>query len=243
MSMNACLLEVCVDRIASLEAAKLGGADRVEVCSALGVGGLTPSYGFMEQACRSSLQTAVMIRPHEGGFEYCDDDLGTMLDDIVMAKQCGADSVVFGALTSAQQVDENACRRLIEIARPMHVVFHRAFDLVDDPKANLDLLIRLGVDRLLTSGCNETAEQGVSLIAELVSQAGSAMQIIAGSGVSAANVSTLLDVGVRQVHASCSQAERVASHPIIDFGGSPRITSADKVASLRQAMVAWQNQA
>lgn len=220
-------LEVCIDSIESAAAAQRGGANRLEICAALTLGGITPSCGLIEQ-CRElgGLDLMVMIRPHGGGFCYDGGAIDTMLCDIRVAQRLGVRGVVIGALTASGQIDVDACRRLIDAARPLEVTFHRAFDETTDPWRALDELVELGVDRLLTSGQASTAADGAPLIRKMVERVGSRISVMPGGGIHAGNVVELVRAtGVVEVHASAS--ELVASR---------RITRADRVRSIVEAI-------
>lgn len=233
------LLEICVDCVDSALAAEKGGAHRVEICSSLASGGTTPSLGLIKQCIeRCSLPTMVMIRPHDGGFVYSEDDIGNMLHDVDAVKSLGVNGVVLGALTGEGDVDIGTMKRLIRAARPLQVTFHRAFDIVNDPLKALDAIIALGADRLLTSGQKKTAEAGVTLIEHLVDRADDRLTVMAGSGITCANVRQITsDTRVREIHASASvprPPEFVSRE--VRFGDESRVTSADRVRELIQNM-------
>ncbi|MCC7306747.1 MAG: copper homeostasis protein CutC, partial [Acidobacteria bacterium] len=163
------LLEVCVDSVESAFAAEKGGADRVELCDNLVEGGTTPSAGSIEAAReRLSIKLHVIVRPRGGDFLYSDIELDVMKRDILTAKDLGADGVVIGVLNADGTIDREHTRELVEIARPMSVTFHRAFDMTREPFEAMETLIDLGIDRILTSGQEPGAEKGVELIRELV---------------------------------------------------------------------------
>lgn len=232
------LLEICIDRLASARAAREGGADRLEVCGELSAGGVTPSVGLVE-ACLALDGPAVMmmIRPHGGSFFYESDDVAVMLGDLRTAARLRVKGVVFGALTSDRRVDVETCRRLIDAARPLEVTFHRAFDLVRDPREALDALLDLGVDRLLTSGCAATAVEGAAVIRQLVTQAAGRLAVMPGAGVRGANVAELVrSTGVREVHASASETRPAAQTASFDFLGAERVTTVENVRAIRAAL-------
>jgi copper homeostasis protein len=201
---NRVLLEVCVDAIESALAADRGGADRIELCSSLLEGGLTPSAGVISTVLNQvSLSVFVMIRPRGGDFCYSADEFRAMEQDVLTAKQLGADGVVLGLLSEDGHVDTARTRRLMELSRPLKVTFHRAFDMSRHLNQSLKDLIELGVDRILTSGGEQTAELGQAKIAELNRAATNRVVIMAGAGVNEANVRQLVSTtGVREVHAS-----------------------------------------
>ncbi len=196
------IVEVCLDSPESALAAERGGADRVELCAALVEGGITPSAGAIRATRRAiSIGLQVMIRPRGGDFCYSPAEVECMLEDLEVAKEAGADGVVFGALDPAGDVDVELTHRLIEAARPMSVTFHRAFDMTRDPFAALRALIELGVDRLLTSGQEAGVMEGLELIADLVRRAGDDLVVMPGCGITPRNLSRVLaETKVREVH-------------------------------------------
>jgi copper homeostasis protein len=198
------LLEVCVTSVESALAAQRGGAQRVELCSALEAGGLTPGYGLaaaVRQALRIGLH--LMIRPRGGDFLYSDAEFDVMQREITAAKQLGADGVVFGLLTPQGAVDVPRTRELAQLAHPLHVTFHRAFDRTADPLPALEDVIACGAQTLLTSGRANKATGGMPLIRELVHHAAGRIEIMAGSGVTPDNVVALAhDTGARAFHLS-----------------------------------------
>jgi copper homeostasis protein len=194
-------VEICVSDVPSAIAAQEGGADRVELCANLSEGGTTPGAGTIALACRSSLPIHVIIRPRGGDFCYHDVELEAMRHDIGVAKSLGVPGVVFGLLNPDGTVDRERTAALIELARPMSVTFHKAFDMARDPHEALEALIGLGVDRVLTSGGRRSAWEGRERIADLVRRAGDRIIIMAGGGISAENVQRLIAATrVREVH-------------------------------------------
>lgn len=232
------LLEVCIDSIASAIAAKDGGADRLEVCSALAIGGTTPSFGLVEQ-CVADLQMPVvmMIRPHDGGFIYENDDVETMLTDIEVAKSIGVQGIVFGALTNQRTLDENVCEQLIEAADDLEITFHRAFDVVIDPLDALDRLESLGVTRILTSGQQATASAGTQLIQSLTERS-KKLKVLAGAGINAENACQLVqETGVQELHASASVlTPETQDQGNVSFGAQRRVTCRHKVRAIKDAV-------
>ena len=231
-------LEICIDRIESALAAQEGGADRLEVCSSLAAGGTTPSRGLVQQCAeRCQLELMMMIRPHDGGFCFGSDDLDTMLRDIAVAKELGVHGIVFGVLADDGRVHLEQCRRLLDAARPLQATFHRAFDVARDALEALDDLLEVGVDRILTSGQADTAQNGTSLIRQLVQRSGDRLSVMAGAGINAANVTTLVrETGVHEVHASASVVRRDSRGANLGFGNSSRVTSSQKVRELVKTM-------
>ena len=198
------LIEVCIDSVESAVTAQAGGAHRVELCDNLLEGGTTPSAGMIAVTRRRlAIGLQVMIRPRGGDFCYSDADFQVMRHDIRVAKSLGADGIVFGILRPDGTVDRARSAALIELARPLNVTFHRAFDVTRDPFAALDDLIALGVDRVLTSGQESSALEGLDLIRELVRVAGGRILVMPGGGVDERNVAKIVDqTGAAEVHVS-----------------------------------------
>ena len=197
-------LEVCAGTINSVLSAREGGAYRVELCSGLDEGGLTPSSGFIRAAMRvDGIRKNVLIRPRGGDFLYNAAEKFVILEDIRMCREEGVDGVVIGALTPEGEIDMDFCALCVEEAGDMSVTFHRAFDLCADPLKALDDVISLGCDRLLTSGQAAKAEGGVEMLKTLVERAGERLIVMPGSGVNAANAAKILkETGAREIHAS-----------------------------------------
>jgi copper homeostasis protein len=240
------LLEICVASVDDAMAAVAHGADRLEVNSALELGGLTPSAGmFAEIRRRVAVPLIAMVRPRPGGFCYSESDFDVMLNDAVDLLAAGADGLAFGVLTASGEVDAQRCRRLRELCGDRAAVFHRAFDVTRDPRAALDALIDLQFTRAMTSGQSETAVQGADLIAELSARAATRIEIMPAAGINASTAGELIArTGCRQIHASARGKARDTfsdARPRIRFGsygpedGFVR-TDPDAVAALRAAI-------
>ena len=183
------VLEACVDSTEAAVIAVAAGAHRVELCANLVEGGTTPSVGSVERTVSDvGADVMVMIRPRGGDFAYNRRELAIMERDIEAAQAAGAAGVVFGCLTPDGEIDRPAVRALRRAARPLPVTFHRAFDVSRDPLEALEALIELGVDRVLTSGQQPSAPEGLDLIAALVSAAGDRLIIMPGVGINAGNI-------------------------------------------------------
>jgi copper homeostasis protein len=196
------LIEVCVDSVASAIAAERGGAQRIELCSDLLEGGVTPSLGLLG-VVRSKVSIGLhpIIRPRPGDFWYSEDEFDSMRRDVEVAKSEGADGVVLGILKRDGTVDVERTRELVELARPMSVTFHRAFDMSADLFAALDDVCSTGADRLLTSGGEQECLQGVDTIARLVKSAGRRITIMAGGRIGINNASTIVErTAVSEIH-------------------------------------------
>jgi copper homeostasis protein len=183
------IFEICVDSIAGVRAAKAAGADRVELCADLLEGGVTPSRGMIRQARTiTGIGLNVMIRPRGGDFLFDDDEFTIMSSDVETAKAEGADGVVIGLLTAAGEVDVARTRELISLARPLSITFHRAFDMTPEPFRAIEMLVELGVDRVLTSGQEASVLEGLPLIVELIERAGNRVVVMPGGGITERNV-------------------------------------------------------
>lgn len=191
-------------------AAARGGADRLELCSALALGGLTPSAGLVVAAVAGGLPVHVLIRPRAGGFDYTDLERELVLTDVRRAVEFGAAGVVVGA-TRQGVVDVDLVLRVRELADSVDVTFHRAFDTLENREAALEQLIALGIDRVLTSGGATRAPDALSELAALVEQAAGRIQVMAGAGIDSASVVAVAATGVDAVHSS---AKRLVSDPI-----------------------------
>jgi len=196
------VFEACVDSVESALAAQDGGAHRVELCSDLLEGGLTPSFGMLQVAVASlRIPDMAMVRPRGGDFLYTDREFRAMLHDVAMARDAGAAGVVVGFLLPDGTVDEARTREACELARPLSVTFHRAFDMTRDPLESLDTLAAIGVDRVLTSGQEATVIEGLDLIASLLARAPDRPVVMPGGGITARNVARVAAVpGVREIH-------------------------------------------
>ena len=205
------VFEICTDSVEGAVAAEKYGAKRIELCSALSVGGLTPSFGLIKQCVeKSTVEVHVMIRPREGGFNYSQKDVDLMKLDIEAVKKAGAHGVVFGILNNDNEVSDFN-KELVELSKSLglEVTFHRAFDFVKDYKKAITTIIEFGFDRLLTSGLKPTAELGLSTISELVLNYGSDIQIMAGSGINANNALKIADFGVDNLHFTAKKSSNI----------------------------------
>lgn len=241
MTISSYRLEICAANIESVRAAVEGGADRIELCSALAEGGVTPSAGLIEEALKYSGQIGihVLIRPRGGNFTYCTSEVNAMVSDIKFCRNAGVDGVVIGALTATTEIDTDVCRRLIDAAGDMSVTFHRAFDVCKNPYIALEQAIELGCHRILTSGGAPKAIDGVVELAQLVEKSHGRIIILAGSGVNPDNAIPLLDAtGVSELHASASIAvpsglyyrHADIGHLTDEYAGS--VSSSDIIARL-----------
>jgi copper homeostasis protein len=198
------ILEIATSDFATTNSAVEGGADRIELCANLAEGGTTPSYGLIRR-CRESFVIPLfpIIRPRGGDFLYSKDEYEIMVNDVKLCKQLGCDGIVTGLLNMDGSIDVARTSELVELAYPLEVTFHRAFDRCRDPFEALEELIQIGCQRILTSGQKPTAWEGVELIAALQEKADSRIIIMPGSGVTKENIKLLAEkTGCTEFHAS-----------------------------------------
>lgn len=196
------IFEICAVNIQSAVAAMRAGAHRIELCSALDVGGLTPSQGLIRAAVHQlNIGVNVLIRPREGHFCFTDQELDIMLDDIRFCREAGANGVVVGALTPEGHLDLPKMKAMKAMAGDMEIVCHRAFDFTADPGAALEQLIGLGYQRVLSSGQCPSAYEGRHLLKKMVDQAAGRISIMPGSGISADKIGAIVEAtGAKEYH-------------------------------------------
>lgn len=205
------LIEVCAGSYYDVVQAYRGGADRVELNSALHLGGLTPSVGSLVLAKRhTGMKIITMVRPRGAGFHYHEEDFETMLADVKSMLEHGADGIAFGCLDATGNIHIEQNKQIIALIKEAgkEAVFHRAFDCTTDPYQAMEVLISLGVDRVLTSGLEAKAMDGKDVIKELQKRYGDKIELLAGSGMNATNAKEMMDyTGIHQVHSSCKSWE------------------------------------
>ena len=212
-------LEVCTGNLASVTAAAEGGAKRIELCSALPLGGVTPSIGMMKwiRETYPSLKVQVLIRSREGNFVYDKADIKAMLLDIRESLPY-ADGIVCGALTADGDIDTETLWQMVETSEDKPFTFHRAFDRCRNPQQALEQIIEAGCARILTSGLQPSAEQGIPLLKELVSQAAGRIIIMPGGGVTTENARLIVDqTGCKEIHGSFSAGSGVTSAEAVRY--------------------------
>ncbi|WP_321816294.1 MULTISPECIES: copper homeostasis protein CutC [unclassified Paraburkholderia] len=236
------LLEVCVDSVDGLQAAIAGGADRIELCSALDLGGLTPVPGLIAAAARAPVPVYAMIRPHAASFVWTPADAAAMLADIDAMRAAGLAGVVLGAALPDGALDVALLQELRARSHGLGATLHRVFDLVPDPARALEAAISLGFERILTSGGSARAEAGLAALGALARQAAGRIGIMPGSGVSAGNVASIVQaVDASEVHASCRAAFTCDDSKGVELGFFPARqgkTSANAVRLLKDALAA-----
>lgn len=239
-------VEVCVDEVAGLATCLAAGVDRVELCAALELGGLSPGAGLLQaaaQAARGRSAVMVMVRPRAGDFCWSAAELGMICAEIAQVRALGLEGVVIGAATAQGTLDEAALARMVAAAAGMAVTLHRVVDLLPDPVQAVDVAARLGIGRILTSGGAARAEEGLATLARMARRAAAfgegRVRIMAGSGVTPALVAPLAAAGVRDVHASCSR-EAAPGDPRLRAMGfavrAPRQTDPAQVQAMLAAV-------
>ncbi|MEZ4810401.1 MAG: copper homeostasis protein CutC [Allomuricauda sp.] len=195
------LVEVCANSLESALNAQKVGADRIELCSELAVGGITPSNGLLALVKEKlTIPVHILIRPRSGHFTYSDAEFEVMKADILNCKEMGVEGIVSGVLEKDFSLDVERTKQLVELSKPLHFTFHRAFDWISDPEYALKMLETLGVDTVLTSGMQNTALEGIELLKEWQSK--TPMTIMAGGGVNPQNAQKFKDVGLKALHLS-----------------------------------------
>ena len=204
--MSKALLEICVDSVTGLDNALRGGAQRIELCAALDIGGLTPTWGLMALASKAPVPVYAMIRPRAGSFVFDEVEEAVMTADIMAAREVGLAGVVIGANNQDGTLDVPMLSRLIGHAKGLGVTLHRAFDLVPDHDAALEQAVEIGFERILTSGGVPKAMDGLETIARMVEKAGDRLIVMPGSGIRPTNVLEIIArTGAKEVHGSGRQ--------------------------------------
>ena len=233
-------IEICVDSLASLKTAEAGDIDRIELCAALDVGGITPSTGFMLAAAGVRTPTYAMIRPRAGDFAFTDKEVDLMIEDIRACREIGLAGVVVGAAVDGW-LDEAALGALVHSADGLGVTLNRAFDLVDDPLLAIDIAIDLGIERILTSGGARTALEGAEAIHRYVEHADGRLSIMAGGGIDADNAAQIVgQTGVREIHGSFSAVGGALPEKVTTLGfalaGTAKAANQTNIQAVRQAV-------
>lgn len=208
------MLEICTDSVISCREAEKGGAARVELCANLFAGGTTPSAGTILLSRQAiTIPLHILIRPRGGDFYYSAEEYAVMKQDILIAKNMGADGVVIGMLKPDGSIDLERVAELIRLARPMQITFHRAFDVAKAPLHSLNQLIYLGVDRLLTSGQEKSALEGSELIHKLISTAQNKIIVMPGGGITERNIQRIKrETGAKEFHLSARKSLESGMH-------------------------------
>lgn len=217
-NLQIMVLEICANSYQSAFNAQRAGAHRIELCSELAVGGITPSYGLLNEVMKGlAIPVFVLIRPRSGHFSYTSDEFEIMKRDIQLCKEMGCAGIVSGVLNADQTIYRSRLKELIELSKPLSFTFHRAFDWVPNPLEALEELKELGVDRVLTSGQQASAEKGLPLLTKLKELAKNRITILPGGGINACNAALFQTAGFEEIHASASTIKQVLAPPSISM--------------------------
>jgi len=198
-------LEICTSNFQSAINAQNAGAHRVELCSELAVGGITPSYGLIKQVMETiKIPVFVLIRPRSGNFTYSDDEFNIMKRDIQLCKELGCNGIVSGVLNFDNSIDIERTRELIEHSKPLYFTFHRAFDWTPNPYEAMEQLIEMNVDRILTSGHESSAEKGIFVLQQLKTLANGRITILPAGGINSGNILAFKGGGFEEIHCSAT---------------------------------------
>jgi copper homeostasis protein len=235
------LLEVCVGDPDSLSAAVEGGADRIELCSALELGGLTPGPGLIALAAGVSVPVYAMVRPRGGDFVFSASEVAAMLADIAAIRAAGLAGVVLGCSRPDGRLGRDTLQVLVEAAQGLGTTLHRAFDLVPEIEPAIEIAVELGFERILSSGRARTAAVGVDDLRRAHEAARGRIAIMAGSGVNAGNVGALRQrVPLDEWHGSCSAPVDTPSARAVELGfaspGAAKRTNIDEVRRMKEAL-------
>ena len=224
------IVEVCANSLESAINAEKAGADRIELCAELAVGGLTPSYGLLKAVIdRISIPVRVLIRPRSGDFTYSEIEFEVMVKDIELCRELGFEGIVVGFLTPDFILDKDRFEDLLQRTNQLKVTFHRAFDWVADPFKTLEWLDGLGVDTLLSSGQQTTALEGMDLLAQLKRKASKTV-IMPGSGINIHNAQHFKEKGFEAIHLSGTRRHRKLNETPKVTMNSPHLLSDDSIA-------------
>ncbi|MEO6346303.1 MAG: copper homeostasis protein CutC [Aquaticitalea sp.] len=211
-------LEICASNYESAINAEKAGAHRIELCSELAIGGITPTYGFIKQVMKAvKIPVFVLIRPRSGNFTYSDEEFDFMKKDIKICKDLGCAGIASGILNIDNSVDIERTKELVELSRPLEFTFHRAFDWTLNPYVALKQLIELKVDRILTSGQESSAEKGIFVLQQLKKLANGQLKILPGGGINLENVLVFKGGGFEEVHCSAIMATIVNPKPKVSM--------------------------
>lgn len=221
------ILEICANSFQSALNAQNAGAHRIELCSELSVGGITPSFGLLKKVAETlTIPVHVLIRPRSGDFCFSAEAFDIIKHDIQLCKELGFAGIVSGVLNTDNTIDLIRTKQLIALAKPLTFTFHRAFDRVPNPFEALKLLIDLGVDRILTSGQKSTAEAGIELLIQLNERANQQIILLPGSGINPENAALFKNAGFNEIHTSASKIIEYSSEND-DYFENTRQTASD----------------
>jgi copper homeostasis protein len=211
MSNQITHLEICIDNIESLDTLNKIGVDRIELCSSLALGGLSPTLSLLEYSSKNTdIPIHAMVRPRPGGFNYSESEIDACLEEIKLMKPFNISGIVFGALTENNEINLNACSKICKIANELNfsITFHRAIDMVKNYEKSIEQLIELGFTRILTSGHTDNVLKGINKLTKTQAKYGHKIQIMAGGGVKLNNIELLLESGIKHIHSSASKIKK-----------------------------------
>ncbi|MCK5400139.1 MAG: copper homeostasis protein CutC [Flavobacteriaceae bacterium] len=214
-------LEICASSCQSAINAQQAGAHRIELCSELAVGGLTPSYGLIKRVMNTlKIPVYVLIRPRSGNFTYSDSEFDIMKHNIQLCKDLGCEGIVSGILNEDNTIDIKRTQELIECSKPLSFTFHRAFDWTPNPTEALEQLINLGADCVLSSGQETSAESGLKLLKQIKGTAKKRIIILPGGGINSGNAKLFKDAGFNEIHCSASTIKKVNNIPNLSMNST-----------------------
>ncbi|MEZ4792055.1 MAG: copper homeostasis protein CutC [Gelidibacter sp.] len=214
-------LEICASNYQSAINAEKAGADRIELCSELAIGGVTPSFGLIKQVLEAvKIPVFVLVRPRSGNFTYSDEEFDIMKKDIELCRDLGCAGIVSGILNADDSVDVERTKKLVELSKPLYFTFHRAFDWTPNPYEALEHLIKLNVDRILTSGQESSAKKGIFVLQQLKKLANGRLKILPGGGINPNNVLVFKGAGFEEVHCSATLVSTVHPKPKVPMNSA-----------------------
>ena len=214
-------VEVCANSFESAINAEKAGAQRIELCSELAVGGITPSFGLIKKVVEKlSIPVFVLIRPRSGNFTYSNADFEIMKNDIQLCKDLGCAGIVSGVLYADNTIDIVRTKELFQLSNPLQFTFHRAFDWVPNPKEALEQLIQLKINRVLTSGQQESSQKGITLLKKLQERAINRITVLPGGGINLNNAKMFKDAGFSEIHLSALKTEVVNKLPAVSMNSN-----------------------
>lgn len=214
-------VEICANSFESAINAEKAGAQRIELCSELAVGGVTPSFGLIKKVVEKlAIPVFVLIRPRSGNFTYSNADFEIMKNDIQLCKDLGCAGIVSGVLNDDNTIDIVRTKELFQLSSPLQFTFHRAFDWVPNPMEALEQLIQLKINRVLTSGQQESSQKGITLLTELQERAINRITVLPGGGINLNNAIMFKDAGFSEIHLSALKTEVVNKLPAVSMNSS-----------------------
>lgn len=222
-------VEICTDTITSVINAVNGGAYRVELCTGLELGGLTPSFGFVNAACRTNIKVNVLVRPRPGNFVYADDEFKIICDDIIKLKELNINGIVAGILTKDGNIDIERTKNLVTLTKPIEFTFHRAFDNCRNKEKAIKDVIKTGANRVLTSGFENNVTDGIRNIIELQNNYGHLIKIMPGGGINEENAQIFLKNGISEIHLSAGKLKLDTCYKNERIGGMGSIVEKNRI--------------